>query len=60
MQLAGYDLIEAANGADALRLVRDAQPQLVLLDGGGLVEVTLAARASTTPRFSACAIPESA
>ena len=32
LQSAGYDVIEAGTGADALKLVRDAQPPLVLLD----------------------------
>ena len=32
LQLAGYRVVEAATGADALRLVREAKPQLILLD----------------------------
>jgi two-component system, sensor histidine kinase len=32
LTLAGYKVIEAATGAEALRLVKEAQPQLVLLD----------------------------
>jgi two-component system, sensor histidine kinase len=32
LELAGYRVVEAATGADALRLVREAQPQLILLD----------------------------
>ena len=32
LQLAGYRVIEAATGADALRLVQEAKPQLILLD----------------------------
>jgi len=32
LQLAGYQVVEAATGADALRLIREAKPQLILLD----------------------------
>jgi two-component system, sensor histidine kinase len=32
LQLAGYRVVEADTGADALRLVREAKPQLILLD----------------------------
>jgi two-component system, sensor histidine kinase len=32
LQLAGYRVVEAGTGADALRLVREAKPQLILLD----------------------------
>jgi two-component system, sensor histidine kinase len=32
LQLAGYRVVEAATGADALRLIREAKPQLILLD----------------------------
>jgi Signal transduction histidine kinase len=32
LQLAGYRVVEASTGADALRLVREAKPQLILLD----------------------------
>lgn len=32
LELAGYRVVEAATGADALRLVREAKPQLILLD----------------------------
>jgi signal transduction histidine kinase len=32
LQLAGYRVVEAATGADALRLVQEAKPQLILLD----------------------------
>ncbi|HEX2828533.1 MAG TPA: response regulator [Burkholderiales bacterium] len=32
LQQAGFDVIEAGNGADALRAVKESRPQLVLLD----------------------------
>jgi two-component system, sensor histidine kinase len=32
LELAGYRVVEAGTGADALRLVREAKPQLILLD----------------------------
>jgi len=32
LKLAGYDVIEAANGTDALRLVKEAAPDAMLLD----------------------------
>ena len=32
LQLASYQVVEASTGADALRLVREAKPQLILLD----------------------------
>jgi signal transduction histidine kinase len=32
LELAGYRVVEAATGADAMRLVREAKPQLILLD----------------------------
>jgi signal transduction histidine kinase len=32
LQLAGYRVVEAATGTDALRLIREAKPQLILLD----------------------------
>jgi signal transduction histidine kinase len=32
LHLAGYRVVEAATGADALRLIREAKPQLILLD----------------------------
>src|SRR5918994_667197 len=32
LKLAGYRVVEAGTGADALRLVREAKPQLILLD----------------------------
>ena len=34
LQRAGYQVVEAVNGTDALRLVLEAQPQLVVLDAG--------------------------
>ena len=32
LKQAGFDVIEAANGAEALRAMKDERPQLVLLD----------------------------
>jgi CheY-like chemotaxis protein len=49
----GYEVIEAANGADALRMARENEPALILLDiqmpaldGFGVVE-----QLRTDPRF---------